>query len=173
MTGVFREFQYPTAPLAVFNEDVIRRYVTHLDNRRKIRPSDEYRPASTAEWDEFTEHFDKRKVELGSCGRPYGTPCQHEHACLSELAEHGCQLAFHLVSATESSCEEVGQLGVVGHVADYDRGVTLGRFLPTRTRFACEDGSVRSSYVIFLKGLVVTLGMVLGDFSSRASTRER
>jgi hypothetical protein len=31
---------------------------------------------------EFEEHFDKRKVELGSCGRPYGTDCQHEHACL-------------------------------------------------------------------------------------------
>jgi hypothetical protein len=24
----------------------------------------------------------KRKVELGSCARPYGTPCQHEHACI-------------------------------------------------------------------------------------------
>lgn len=94
-------------------------------------------------------------------------------ASLSELAEHGCQLAFHLAFATESSCEEVGQLGAVGRVADYDRGVTLGRFLPTRTRFACEDRSVGASYVIFLKGPVVTLGMVLGDFSSRASTRER
>ncbi|MBB3727384.1 hypothetical protein [Nonomuraea dietziae] len=31
---------------------------------------------------EFEEHFDKRKVELGSCGRPYGTDCQHEHACI-------------------------------------------------------------------------------------------
>lgn len=27
------------------------------------------------------EHFDKRKVEFGSCARPYGTCCQHEHAC--------------------------------------------------------------------------------------------
>jgi hypothetical protein len=27
-------------------------------------------------------NFDKRKVELGSCGRPYGTPCAHEHACI-------------------------------------------------------------------------------------------
>jgi hypothetical protein len=27
-------------------------------------------------------NFDKRKVELGTCGRPYGTPCQHEHACV-------------------------------------------------------------------------------------------
>lgn len=27
-------------------------------------------------------HFDKRKVELGVCARPYGTPYVHEHACL-------------------------------------------------------------------------------------------
>ncbi|MFE7112044.1 hypothetical protein ACFU98_31090 [Streptomyces sp. NPDC057575] len=32
------------------------------------------------------EHFDKRRVELGSCGRPYGTPCPHEHVPFSELA---------------------------------------------------------------------------------------
>ncbi|MFD5242875.1 hypothetical protein [Streptomyces tendae] len=25
---------------------------------------------------------EERKVELGACGRPYGTPCQHEHACI-------------------------------------------------------------------------------------------
>ena len=31
------------------------------------------------EWGEFEEHFDRHKVELGSCGRPSGTPCQHEH----------------------------------------------------------------------------------------------
>ncbi|WP_407656178.1 hypothetical protein [Lentzea waywayandensis] len=42
----------------------------------------EYREATSEEWTEFDEHFDKRKVELGSCGRPYGTPCQHEHACI-------------------------------------------------------------------------------------------
>ena len=34
------------------------------------------------EWSEFETHFDKRKVELGDCGRPYGTPCEHEHACI-------------------------------------------------------------------------------------------
>jgi hypothetical protein len=28
------------------------------------------------------QHFELRKLELGSCGRPYGTPCQHEHACI-------------------------------------------------------------------------------------------
>jgi hypothetical protein len=27
-------------------------------------------------------NFELRKVELGSCSRPYGTPCNHEHACI-------------------------------------------------------------------------------------------
>ncbi|WP_406319984.1 hypothetical protein OHA77_12570 [Streptosporangium sp. NBC_01639] len=47
-----------------------------------MHPGDEYRRTSAEEWQEFEEHFDKRRIELGSCGRPYGTPCQHEHACI-------------------------------------------------------------------------------------------
>ena len=34
------------------------------------------------EWAEFRQHFHERKLELGTCGRPYGTPCKHEHACI-------------------------------------------------------------------------------------------
>ncbi|MFE9238062.1 tyrosine-type recombinase/integrase [Streptomyces sp. NPDC007007] len=68
--------------VAVFDEDVIRHYLAHLNERRQVRPDHEYRATSSDEWDEFEEHFDKRKVELGACGRPYGTPCQHEHACV-------------------------------------------------------------------------------------------
>ena len=68
--------------VTVFNEDVIRHYQTHLANRRTARPATEYRPATSTEWDEFEAHFDKRKVELGQCGRPYATPCEHEHACI-------------------------------------------------------------------------------------------
>jgi hypothetical protein len=34
------------------------------------------------EWTDFQDHLDKRRVELGSCGGPYGTPCAHEHACI-------------------------------------------------------------------------------------------
>ena len=33
------------------------------------------------EWAEFEQHFLLRKVALGDCHRPYGTPCVHEHAC--------------------------------------------------------------------------------------------
>jgi site-specific recombinase XerD len=68
--------------VAVFEEDLVRHYQAHLARRRKLRPDHEYRPASGSEWREFEEHFDKRKVELGNCGRPYGTPCPHEHACV-------------------------------------------------------------------------------------------
>lgn len=68
--------------VAVFDEDVVRHYQEHLQHRRKVRPDGEYRDTTNDEWLEFEDHFDRRKVELGSCGRPYGTPCQHEHACI-------------------------------------------------------------------------------------------
>jgi integrase len=68
--------------VAVFNEDVVRHYQAFLDRRRQVRSTDEYRPITETEWIGFEEHFDRRKVELGGCARPYGTPCQHEHACL-------------------------------------------------------------------------------------------
>ncbi|MGC4851838.1 tyrosine-type recombinase/integrase [Micromonospora sp. DT4] len=68
--------------VAVFDEDLVRHYQTFLANRRALRPVEEYRPATDDEWREFETHFDKRKVELGNCGRPYGTGCAHEHACL-------------------------------------------------------------------------------------------
>ncbi|MDQ2850956.1 MAG: site-specific integrase [Actinomycetota bacterium] len=68
--------------VTVFQEDVIRHYQAHLANRRAARPTADYRPITKQEWAEFEEHFDKRKVELGKCGRPYATPCEHEHACI-------------------------------------------------------------------------------------------
>ena len=74
--------EYLTPPEAVFDEDLIRHYQAFLDRRRRMRPAEEYQPATDQEWVEFEEHFDKRKVELGSCGRPYATPCAHEHSCI-------------------------------------------------------------------------------------------
>lgn len=68
--------------VAVFQEDVVRHYQAHLARRRALRPVEEYRPTTDDEWAEFEHHFDKRKVELGQCGRPYGTGCTHEHACI-------------------------------------------------------------------------------------------
>ncbi len=71
--------------VTVFDDDVVRHYQAHLEKRRKLRPAEEYRDVTHPEWNDFVEHFDKRKVELGGCARPYGTGCQHEHTCFSEL----------------------------------------------------------------------------------------
>jgi integrase len=56
--------------VAVFNEDVVRRYQEFLDGRREARSMDEYKRVTDSEWSEFEEHFDRRKVELGGCARP-------------------------------------------------------------------------------------------------------
>ena len=68
--------------MAVFQDDLIRSYRAFLDKRRATRPAEEYREPTDQEWQEFQKHFQLRKVALGTCGRPYGASCQHEHACL-------------------------------------------------------------------------------------------
>jgi integrase len=69
------------AYVAVYPEEVIRHYWPFVDQRRTHRPSEEYREPSDTEWQDFRDHFSLRKVALGTCDRPYGTPCQHENAC--------------------------------------------------------------------------------------------
>ena len=68
--------------VAVYNDDVLRHHRAFITRRRELRPSSEYREPTTDEWAEFEQHFTKRKVELGTCARPYGSPCRHEHACI-------------------------------------------------------------------------------------------
>lgn len=67
---------------AVFQDELIRTYRAFVDRRRSVRPVEEYRDPTPEEWDEFEEHFTMRRVELGSCARPYGSSCEHEHACI-------------------------------------------------------------------------------------------
>ncbi|WP_151481259.1 integrase [Streptomyces albicerus] len=61
---------------------MIRHYRQFVDQRRKHRPSEEYREPCDTEWQDFREHFSLRKVALGTCDRPYGTLCQHADACI-------------------------------------------------------------------------------------------
>jgi hypothetical protein len=68
--------------LVMFDEQLVRTYRAFLDRRRATRPEAEYREPSEEEWREFQQHFHTRKLELGECGRPYGTPCKHEFACI-------------------------------------------------------------------------------------------
>lgn len=68
--------------VAVYPEEVIHHYRQFVDQRRTQRPGEEYREPTDTEWEEFRDHFSLRKVALGRCDRPYGTPCQHESACV-------------------------------------------------------------------------------------------
>ncbi|MFE7398774.1 tyrosine-type recombinase/integrase [Streptomyces sp. NPDC057557] len=70
--------------VVVYPEEVIRHYRYFVDQRRAARPGEEYREPTNAEWADFRDHFSLRKVALGTCDRPYGTPCQHDHAPLTE-----------------------------------------------------------------------------------------
>jgi hypothetical protein len=61
---------------AVFPEEVVAAHQTSSNAAAPLRP------ATGEEWAEFEEHFLLRKLALGECHRPYGTPCIHEHACI-------------------------------------------------------------------------------------------
>ncbi len=67
---------------AVYPEEVINGHREFIARRRALRPSQEYRTPTDAEWAEFIGHFEHRKVSVGDCGRSYDTPCIHEHCCL-------------------------------------------------------------------------------------------
>ncbi|MFE9559419.1 hypothetical protein ACFYOD_39105, partial [Streptomyces sp. NPDC006703] len=64
------------------------------------RPSEEYREPSDTEWQDFRDHFSLRKVALGTCDRPYGTPCQHENAPLTERALEIAQFSGRMESSS-------------------------------------------------------------------------
>ncbi len=66
---------------AIFPEDVIRSHRAFIENRRRLRPAEEYRDVSETEWSDFEDHFAQRKIAIGDCMRAYGTSCVHEYAC--------------------------------------------------------------------------------------------
>ncbi|MFJ7625322.1 tyrosine-type recombinase/integrase [Streptomyces sp. NPDC097595] len=67
---------------AVYPAEAIQAHMAFLARRRSLRPSEEYRVPTDDEWQEFLGHFERRKVSIGACGRAFGSPCIHEHACV-------------------------------------------------------------------------------------------
>lgn len=108
------------AYLAVFNDDLIRTYRSFLDQRRAARPEAEYREPTEQEWREFEQHFALRKVELGTCGRPYGTPCKHEHACIRcpmlRIDPHRRPRLLEIIRNLGERIEEARHNGLLGEV---------------------------------------------------------
>ena len=108
--------------VAVYPEEVIRHYRQFVDQRRTHRPSEEYREPSDAEWEEFRDHFSLRKVALGHCHRPYGTPCQHESACVRcpmlRLSPSQVPRLLDIERNTHDRLEEAQKLQWLGEVAN-------------------------------------------------------
>jgi hypothetical protein len=67
---------------AVYPDDAIQAHLAFLARRRALRPTEEYRTPTDEEWEDFLGHFERRKVSIGTCGRSFGSPCIHEHACV-------------------------------------------------------------------------------------------
>ncbi len=67
---------------AVYPDEAIQAHLAFLARRRALRPTEEYRTPTDEEWQDFLGHFERRKVATGTCGRAFGTPCIHEHACI-------------------------------------------------------------------------------------------
>jgi integrase len=67
---------------AVYPDEAIQAHLAFLARRRALRPTDEYRVPTDDEWQQFLGHFERRKVSIGTCGRAFGSPCIHEHACI-------------------------------------------------------------------------------------------
>ena len=67
---------------AVYPEDVVSHHRAFIARRRAMRPGEEYRDLTPAEWDQFLHHFELRKAALGECTRDFGTVCAHEHSCI-------------------------------------------------------------------------------------------
>ncbi|WP_406739567.1 site-specific integrase (plasmid) [Streptomyces sp. NBC_00853] len=107
------------AYLAVFQDDLIRSYRTFLDQRRSMRPDAEYREPTDQEWLEFQQHFALRKVELGTCGRPYGTPCKHEHACVRcPMLRVDPQQRMRLIEIARSLAERISEAKLNGWLGE-------------------------------------------------------
>jgi hypothetical protein len=72
---------------ATYPDEAIQAHLAFLARRRALRPTEEYRSPTDAEWQEFLGHFERRKVATGLCGRAFGTPRIHEHVPLTELTD--------------------------------------------------------------------------------------
>jgi len=65
-------------------------------------------------------NFELRKLELGTCGRPYGTPCKHEHACIRcpslRLDERARPRMVEIIANLRDRIDEARMNGWLGEV---------------------------------------------------------
>ncbi len=135
--------------VAVYPAEVIRHYRQFVDQRRTHRPSEEYREPTDAEWAEFRDHFSLRQVALGRCDRPYGTPCQHEHACVRcPMLRISLTQVPRLLEIEHNTHERLGEarrmqwLGEVAALEESLRHIGIKKQQAERLRGQAERGEI-------------------------------
>lgn len=134
MAEVFRDFQYPTPPLAIYPAETIEAHRAFIARRRAARPSEEYRTPTEEEWDAFLAHFEKRKVSIGTCARAYSSPCVHEHACVR------CSL-LRPDPAQRGRLEEIRD-NLIARIAEAEREGWLGEIEGLRVSLAGAESKI-------------------------------
>lgn len=106
---------------AVYDEDVISGHRKYIAMRRSQVKSADQKPMTEDEWDEFRQHFVERKLSLGSCGRAWGTSCEHEHACIrcSLLRADPDELP-RFYAIRDNLVERVAEARELGHLGDVE-----------------------------------------------------
>ncbi|MCX4722050.1 hypothetical protein OG818_40880 [Streptomyces virginiae] len=105
-----------------------------LLGRRTLRPAEEYRTPTDAEWEDFLGHFERRKLSVGTCARAYGTACIHEHACVR------CSL-LRLDPAQRSRLEEIRD-NLIVRIAEAVREGWLGEVEGLRVSLAGAENKL-------------------------------
>ena len=129
---------------AVFDDHLVRAYRSFLDRRRALRPEAEYREPTEEEWREFQQHFHARKLELGECGRAYGTSCKHEHACIRcpslRLNPRARPRLAEIIASLKDRIQEARDNGWLGEVEGLQASITAAR-----AKLAALDRTARNN----------------------------
>ena len=137
---------------AVYPEEAINGHRAFIARRRELRPSEEYRAPTDAEWEEFLGHFERRKLALGDCGRAYGTSCIHEHSCLR------CPL-LRIDPAQRPRLEEIRD-SLTARIAEAQREGWTGEAEGLQVSLAAAVGKlVQADGLIARRSAAVSLGM--------------
>jgi hypothetical protein len=147
---------------AVYPDEAIQAHLAFLARRRALRPSEEYRVPTDNEWAEFLGHFERRKVSTGTCGRAFGTPCIHEHACIR------CPMLWPNPSQRDRLVEIRDNL--TARIAEAEREGWLGEVEGLKVSLAgAEDKLVQID-----RRATAQLGMpTFGDITGRTSPATR
>jgi hypothetical protein len=137
---------------AVYPEEAINGHRAFLARRRALRPSEEYRTPTDAEWDEFLGHFERRRVALGDCARAWGSGCIHEHSCVR------CPL-LRIDPAQRNRLAEI-RANLLARIAEAEREGWTGEAEGLRVSLAAaEDKLAQADGLLARQAAAVGLGI--------------